>query len=359
MSAIRVAAALPPHVLAAQLDVRAAWDRVRQNRGMAGADGTSIAAFSRSAPASLAAIERELAASTCRPWPLRLVHAKKPTGAGRILLVPSVRDRIGQTAVAMWLNGRIDAHLDPASFAYRPARGVRDALRALAAHRDAGYRHVLDADVRGCFDAVQHHVLLGTLARWLGGDSPLLTWIAAWVATPVWDGEALRSRKHGLPQGSPISPLLANIVLHPLDRHIRASGAALVRYADDFVVLARNPMDLADASRLVADALSDLGFTLNPEKTRRTTFDEGFRFLGADVRGGRIWLPIDSRPAGRRGVVEAVPPMPLALRRAWRAGHLQIAGPFVSDAHATARDAAPTPGAARIAAVLNQIRGEA
>lgn len=359
MSTVGPAASLPAHVLAGQLDLKAAWDRVRRNHGMSGADGTSIGAFSRAAAARLRGIETELATGGYRPWPLRLASVRRTSGSVRTLLVPSVRDRVGQTAVAAWLSSRIDHRFDPASFAYRPNRGVRDALRALAAYRDEGFRYVLDADIRGCFDAVQHDVLLGALARWLGGDSPLLSWVGGWIAAPVWDGQSLRTRTKGLPQGSPISPLLANVMLHPLDRRLHASHAGLVRYADDFVVVARNPVDLADATRLVVAALADLGFTLNPDKTTRTSFDEGFRFLGADVRAGRIWLPIDAKVSSR-STVDAAAPMPPALRRAYRAGQLTASGPFTHGAVRQAPEAPPhdRPSGDRSHA-LDRLRGTA
>jgi CRISPR-associated protein Cas1 len=321
------AAALPAAVLAGQLDLDAAWARVSAKSGMPGVDGVPVGQFARLGRAGLTALLRALASGAYRPWPLRLAEVPRHDGRARLLLVPAVVDRIAQTAVAQWLGRRVEALFDRASFAYRPGRGVRDALRMLASLRAGGHRHVLDADVQSCFDSIAHDRMIEALRSCLGESCPAVSWIRAWLDAVVWDGHRLTRLDCGIPQGSPLSPLLANIFLDTFDRALREHGVAFVRYADDFLVLAKDPLSLADGERVVRDALLALGLTLSAAKTRRTTFDEGFRFLGAHV--SREWILVPFERSGRpKAAMRLAPVMPPALRRAFRAGHLAPAGSF-------------------------------
>jgi group II intron reverse transcriptase/maturase len=330
----------PARVLAAQLDFAAAWKRVEEKAGMPGVDGVSVRAFARAATANLRALSACLASQTYRPDPLRMAEAEKKSGARRLLLIPTVKDRVAQSAAAQWLGAKWNPSFDQASFAYRPGLGVRDALRALAALRDRGYHWVLDADIRTFFDSIDHELLLEKLALWLGASSPLLDWIRAWAAAVVWTGTELRCLPRGVPQGSPLSPLLANFYLDEFDRCLRQAGIPLVRYADDFLVLARTPFDLDEARRVVETALRKLGLELSPEKTRATRFEQWFQFLGADIQGDRILLPFDKKKPCKRPVAVA-PVMPRALLSSYHAGHLKPVGPLERAAHTV--ETAPHP----------------
>lgn len=321
-------AELPAGVLAAQLPWTGAWDRVRARAGMPGVDSLSVSRFARTTPAALRALEGRLAAGEYRPLPLRLAEMHKKHGGHRLLLVPSVADRVAQTAVAQWLGARWDAEFDRASFAYRPGRGVHAALRYLRQLHHTGFRWVLDADIQACFDSIEHDRLFERLTAWLGPSSPLLAWLRSWVTAPVWDGSDLWRLVCGIPQGSPLSPLLANFFLDAFDRRLRAAGVTFIRYADDFLVLARTPFDLAAARRVVDDALARTGLRLNPDKTRTTTFDRWFRFLGAEIQGGAILLPFEKTKHPLKPVFVA-PAMPPALVSAWREGRLVAGRPFV------------------------------
>ena len=202
-----------------------------------------------------------------------------------VLLVPSIVDRIAQSAAAMWLGQKWNPSFDRASYAYRPGTGVHDALRRLHELRDSGFRWVLDGDIRSFFDSIDHELLLEKLERNLGKKSPLFVWAELWVRACVWDGTGLLLLPRGVPQGSPLSPILANFYLHEFDSRLRALKIQFIRYADDFLILARTPFELAEHRKTLETILSDLRLSLNEEKTRTVTFDKEFRFVGAETGG--------------------------------------------------------------------------
>ncbi len=312
---------VPAAVLAGQFDLAGAWERVSAKSGMPGVDGIPVRLFARNAEAHLNALESRLARQTYRPDPLRAAELEKKNGSRRLLLVPSVGDRVLQTAVALWLGARWNPQFDPASFAYRPGLGVHDALQAVADMRDRDLRWVLDCDIRSFFDSIDHALLLGKLERWLGPASPLLDWLRNWIRGAVWDGETVSLLERGVPQGSPLSPLLANYYLDAFDARLRSAKLDFIRYADDFLVLARTPFDLAEARCLVESSLAELHLPLNEEKTRIISFASGFRFLGAEIRGEAILLPFAKKKVPKKPVWVA-PVMPRQVLRTWRAGHL-------------------------------------
>ena len=149
-------AEVPASVVALQLDLDLAWQRVQAKAGMAGCDGLTTARFGRAAAACLRALSRQLCEGSYQPWPLRVAELPKKDGTTRLLLIPSVTDRIAQSAVASWIGQRWNPCFHPSSFAYRPGMGVRDAYRALAAHREAGLHWVLDADIERFLDRVPY-----------------------------------------------------------------------------------------------------------------------------------------------------------------------------------------------------------
>ena len=250
----------------------AAWERVKANQGAPGGDGVTVQRFDFFARQALESLSQKLRAQSYRPGPSRQVYIAKKSGGTRPLDIPSVIDRVAQGAVALTLGPKLDRLMEPSSFAYRPGRGVADAVARVSALRRDGYTHVVDADIRRYFESVPHDPLLAKLEQAVGEDA-VLDLVALWLE---WHG----SHGRGLPQGSPLSPLLANLYLDALDEDFEARGMRIVRYADDFLLLCRSPAIAEGAMVKLKAFLDGHGLELNPEKTRVVPFERGFRFLG-------------------------------------------------------------------------------
>ena len=262
---------------AARLD--AGWRRVRRNRGGPGGDGVTIDAFAARADTHLSTLRDALCAGRYRPGPLRAVPIAKPSGGIRHLAIPCIADRIVQHAAAAALGHRLERHLTPSSFAYRPQHSVAQAVGRLVTLRLWGYRHVLEADIADCFAGIPHDRLLATLGQTVPSPDSLRL-VGLWLAG--FGGHC------GIAQGAPISPLLANLYLDPLDRALAGRRLKLVRYADDLVLLAQSADRLKGAEARLEAAARALDLALNPTKTRRTSFAEGFVFLGHHFQGDTV-----------------------------------------------------------------------
>ncbi|MEM9758082.1 MAG: CRISPR-associated endonuclease Cas1 [Pseudomonadota bacterium] len=256
------------------------WARTQAGTPMAGADGQTVRAFSWQAESEIARLRRELEAGTYRPRWMLAFDIPKSSGGTRMLAVPAVRDRVVQGAALEVLGPRLEAAFEHVSYAYRPGRGVADAIRRIRHLREQGYRHVVDADIAAYFDRVDHDLLIERL-REAVDEEAVLDLVRAWLTVEAVhvDGRKL-ARTEGLPQGSALSPLLANLFLDRLDEAMLARGYQLVRYADDFVVLARTERQAEAALADVEAVLAELELELHRGKTRVTSFDAGFRFLG-------------------------------------------------------------------------------
>lgn len=268
---------------ATRLDrLETAWQRVQSNAGCAGADGMTTAMFAPRAANRLLGLQRRLHDGTYRPQPLRLFEIPKSDGSFRQLAVPAVIDRIAQTAVTSVLNDVIDPALEEVSFAYRPGRSVAQAVAAIGRYRDQGFQWVLEGDVEKFFDRIPHEPLVRRVEEMLApydGHELLVDLIELWLESGAL---SLRSPGVGIAQGSPLSPLLSNFYLDTVDEHFVQQHAKLrlVRFADDFVVLARDQAKAAGALDAMREILAAHGLGLNPDKTRICSFDHGFRFLG-------------------------------------------------------------------------------
>jgi RNA-directed DNA polymerase len=304
-------------------NLAAAWDRVRANHGCAGADNVTVDQFHQHRERALRKLRAALGSRHYRPLHLRAFHIPKPDGGLRTLGVPAVRDRVAQQAVVQVIGPLLEATFEDTSFAYRPRRSILQAIRRVLRLRDAGLRHALDADIDGFFDHVDHGLLIDRL-RALVPDSDIVRLVWQWLRSPALDGQELRERRLGLPQGAVISPLLANLYLDPLDEALAKAGYEAVRYADDFMVFCESAERAQTAYEFAVAELAKLRLRAEPTKTRLTTFDEGFTYLGAQFKGKECILPELGRAwygaAGGRG--SGKPPVaavfePPALR-GWR-----------------------------------------
>ena len=263
----------------AQLKI--AWLRVLENQGCAGIDGMNLDKFSSDLLSNLDMLATEVNYGSYRPLPLLRVGIDKKSGGTRILLIPTVRDRVLQTAAAMVLTPLFEAEFEDISFAYRKGRSVNQAIARIEQLRNQGYQWVVDADIQTFFDQVDHKLLIRAV-RQLVKDKDILRLIRLWLTMTVVDGNERYRLTKGVPQGAPISPLLANLYLDQLDEALLDNKFQLIRYADDFVILCKSQKRAEQALQLTGDVLKLLRLCFNQRKTGITHFNRGFRFLGVD-----------------------------------------------------------------------------
>ncbi len=256
-----------------------AYDRVEENHGCAGMDGVTVEDFGVNLETNLVALRKEIISGIYKPCPLMRVYIEKKSGKKRPLSIPVVRDRIAQTAAALVLTPIFDEEFEDCSYAYRAGRSVQKAVWKILEYKSQGYNWVVDADISSYFDEIDHALLLGEVGK-LVSEQPVIDLIEKWTKVEVWDG-AHKFRLHkGVPQGSPISPVLSNLYLDAFDEALLKKGRRLVRFADDFVILSKSRHAAEKALELTEEVLTGLKLRLNTDKTRITDFDSGFRFLG-------------------------------------------------------------------------------
>lgn len=269
--------------------LEAAWRKVRANKGAAGVDGVSVERFCARADEYLRELGADLSARAYRPNAVKRVEIPKSGGKTRPLGIPTVKDRIVQTALKMTIEPIFEAEFGQGSYGFRPGRGAKDALRQVDGWLKEGYTHVVDADLASYFDTIPHERLMARVKEKIS-DGDVLELIASFLDTDILSEAATWRPTAGTPQGAVLSPLLANVYLHPLDLLMEARGYKMARYADDFVIVCRQRAEAEAALREIAAWTAANGLVLHPDKTRIGDCSQpgqGFEFLGYRFEAGR------------------------------------------------------------------------
>lgn len=257
-----------------------AWNTVERNGGTHGIDNVRIQDIENSEE-FIQSIAQELKQHTYKPSPVRKVLIPKSNGKMRALGIPTVKDRVVQTAVKLVVEPIFESDFEDCSFGFRPDRSAHDAVDGVVKYLNFGCEHIIDADISGCFDNIPKHPLMMSVARRIV-DGSTLALIRSFLDAGVMDNNEFSDTAAGTPQGSPISPLLANIYLDHLDKRWKSAEHTtethLIRYCDDFVILGMGSME--KEMELLREIMGELQLQLSGEKTRLTTAEQGFDFLG-------------------------------------------------------------------------------
>lgn len=268
-------------------NMKAAWKRVKANKGAAGVDDMAIDQFPDVARESWGKIRDALSAGNYQPKPVKRVEIPKPTGGMRPLGIPTVTDRLIQQAIAQVLMPIFDPDFSEHSYGFRPNRSAHDAVYQVRDYIQQGYRWAVDMDLEKFFDTVHHDVLMHRVARKVR-DKRLLKLIGKYLRAGVMINGRLEKSRVGVPQGGPLSPLLANIVLDDLDKELERRGHRFVRYADDFLILVKSQRAgervMVSIKRFIECRLK---LKVNMAKSRVAKIDQT-NFLGFTFKAGKI-----------------------------------------------------------------------
>jgi RNA-directed DNA polymerase len=263
--------------------LREAWSLVKSNRGSAGTDHQSLEDFGKRLDENLEKLHTELKSGTYHPRPIKRVWIDKPgSKEKRPLGIPAVRDRVVQTALRLVLEPILEREFHARSYGFRPGRGCKDALRRVDELLKDGYLWVVDADIKAYFDSIPQERLMHEVEKYIA-DGRVLALLEKYLQQDILDGLRRWRPEEGTPQGAVISPLLANLYLHPVDVVMAEQGWEMVRYADDLVILCRSLEGAEAALAWLAKLLGERDLTLHPQKTRianLTVAGDGFDFLG-------------------------------------------------------------------------------
>ena len=269
-----------------------AWEKVQSNAGGSGVDNMRIGCFAKDCSRRLLALKEQLRQSSYQPSPVKRCWIDKPgSNEKRPLGIPTVSDRIVQTALRMVIEPIFEHTFAEHSYGFRPGRGCKDALRRVQHLLDEGRTWIVDADLKSYFDTIPHEKLMKRVGERVA-DGRVLGLIQSYLKQGVMDGLSwYEAGEEGTPQGAVISPLLANVYLNPFDHLMAAAGFELVRYADDFVILCRSQEEAQAALAQVQTWVQENGLSLHPQKTRLVDVLQpgGFDFLGYHFERGYRW----------------------------------------------------------------------
>jgi len=272
--------------------LKAGWRTVKKNGGSAGSDHQSLEAFEGGLEGEITRLSEELRMGTYRPRPIRRTYIDKPgSKEKRPLGIPCVRDRVVQAALRLVIEPIFEKEFVSHSYGFRPGRGCKDALREVDRLLKAGYVHVVDADFQAYFDSIPHMPLMDQIGGYLA-DGRVLSLLEGFLKQEILEGLALWTPEQGSPQGAVISPLLANLYLHPVDVAMVKAGFEMIRYADDLVVLCCSRAEAQRALELLRQMVAERGLRLHPEKTGVvdiSVLGVGFDFLGYHFERNTRW----------------------------------------------------------------------
>jgi RNA-directed DNA polymerase len=283
-----------------------AWTRVKSKRGAGGIDGQSIARFAAHEGRYLEELHTALAADGYQPQPVRRVDIPKLGGGKRPLGIPTVKDRVVQGALKLVLEPIFEREFVDTSYGFRPGRGCKDALRQVQGLLDAGYTWVVDADIQSYFDSIPHARLMSRVQERVS-DGRVLRLVEKYLKQDIVTELTRWTPTGGTPQGAVLSPLLANIYLHPLDVELSEAGYQSVRYADDVVIACRTREEAEAALTQMRRWCESQGLALHPDKTHVgdcRVKGQGFDFLGYRFEAGRRWVRAKSLKAFKTRVKE-------------------------------------------------------
>jgi RNA-directed DNA polymerase len=273
-------------------NLESALKKVVGNKGAAGGDGQSVERYLRESPKRLPQVEERLKSGTYLPQPVKRVWIPKLGSKElRPLGVPTVEDRVVQTAIRNVIEPIFENIFAEQSYGFRPGRGAKDALRRVDQLLRSGKVWVVDADLKGYFDSIPQDKLMAAVAEHIA-DGPLLELIQRFLKQGVMEsGKGWKPTEQGTPQGAVISPLLANLYLNPLDQLMAKAGKEMVRYADDFVILCESQAEAQEVLEQLRVWVEQAGLVLHPTKTRLVDASQkgGFDFLGYHFERGHRW----------------------------------------------------------------------
>lgn len=252
----------------ARENLQRAWQRVKANKGAAGGNAVSVPDFPAWSREHWPRVKAELEEGTYRPNAVRRVWIPKPNGDKRPLGIPCVADRVIQQAIAQVIGPIFERQFNDHSYGFRPGRNAHQAVKRVRDYFREGYRQVVDIDLAAFFDSVNHDVLMRLVARRVK-DQRVLKLIGRYLRAGVMVEGVKQPTPLGVPQGGPLSPLLANIVLHELDEYLERQGRRFARYADDFVICVRSPKAAQRVKARVTRFLEKrLKLRINADKSR-------------------------------------------------------------------------------------------
>ncbi len=265
-----------------------AWENAAVRKSAPGIDGVNVAAFSRKAPDEIKRLYLELNNHTYKPRPMLSFEKKKPSGGIRKLAIPCLRDKVVARAESELLSERFDSLMAPQSYAYRTNKGALKAVAAAENYCRKAFSHIVRIDINDFFGSLDHQLLWAELAG-LGIAEDEIELLMRFASNPLFDGVRTEVPRVGVPQGTPLAPVLANLYLRPFDRKLNDEKSAFIRYADDIVIFGRDLNEAGNLMNFAVRQLNDLKLSGNEDKDRIYEAETGFPFLGFTIStSGRV-----------------------------------------------------------------------